>query len=1021
MTDPRIPESGHALPPEIAGRLHAFERRLRRMETAAAVFGGLGGALAAYALVFALDRLFDTPPVLRLVLAAAAAAALVAGGVYWGRRWVWARRGSRDLARLVQRNLPAMGDRLLGAVELAEGREDAAFGSPALRRAAIAQVARESAGFDFARAVETRRPRRLAIVCGALAAVVAACAVGFPQAGRNALSRWLRPWAPVERYTFTRIEDLPPELVVPHGEAFEIACVVSGLSRWVPGRAVCRVDDQPRIEARVGGGRAVFRVPGQTRRGTLSLRIGDVVRRIAIRPEYRPELLRLAASVRLPDYLKRPVQELPIEGGAAGFLAGSRVRFEGRANRALESARMAPAGGVAVETTGAVFRTSEIAVENLVAAAASNRAPGTVEFTWRDALRLDAVEPYRLSVAALEDQPPTLQCEGLRGSVAILEDETVEFKARAADDYGLSRLWAEWRVTEDGGAGKTEPLTRAESLAAGAPDRAELSGQLRFSPAARHVPGESTVELWANALDYLPGRAPSQSAVYRIYVLSRAQHAKLLQERVQAVQARLEEAAREEAQLHERNIAVSEFDEARMRSERAASELRETERGERLNEQQLEQLARELADLAKEALRNKDIGTKDVEQWAALAAAMRALAQGGMTQTAGSLQQAQQDEANRAEDLKRALELQREVLRELARMGGDANRAAESLAARNFVNRLREAARRQGDISGAVGTDLVKLAGMEPDRMAEEARATVDHLVGRQQANAREVGYVRDDLAGFFNRTRKELYEEVHKEMTDPDVVADLRAVAGLIGMNQGGRSIEASDRLKDRLNAWADKLEPPKDGGGGGGGGGGGAEESDPELVFGLMRARVRQESLRESTRALDEGHGENRQYPADAGRLADRQGEIEDGLRKLHDRIQKPQIRKFFDAIEQEMVVSQGTLRGPQTDAEAISIQTGIIEMIAEALQASSGKSGSSGAAQMMQQAMSQGQGATGGGSMAGGTTSRENDDATGPGGGAPGRRGVEKGAGADDGALPEEFRDALQGYFNGREGGK
>ena len=28
---------------------------------------------------------------------------------------------------------------------------------------------------------------------------------------------------------------------------------------------------------------------------------------------------------------------------------------------------------------------------------------------------------------------------------------------------------------------------------------------------------------------------------------------------------------------------------------------------------------------------------------------------------------------------------------------------------------------------------------------------------------------------------------------------------------------------------------------------------------------------------------------------------------------------------------------------------------------------------------------------------------------------------GAGADDGALPEEFRDALQGYFNGREGGR
>ena len=51
--------------------------------------------------------------------------------------------------------------------------------------------------------------------------VVAALAVTpfflAPKAALNTAQRWAMPWADIERYTFTTVEQLPNELFVPHG------------------------------------------------------------------------------------------------------------------------------------------------------------------------------------------------------------------------------------------------------------------------------------------------------------------------------------------------------------------------------------------------------------------------------------------------------------------------------------------------------------------------------------------------------------------------------------------------------------------------------------------------------------------------------------------------------------------------------------------------------------------------------------------------------------------------------------
>lgn len=66
---------------------------------------------------------------------------------WWSFRWVWQRRTESQLARLISRTDAALGDRLLGVIELDSEKHGRQYGSEKLKEAAMEQVAREvSAG-----------------------------------------------------------------------------------------------------------------------------------------------------------------------------------------------------------------------------------------------------------------------------------------------------------------------------------------------------------------------------------------------------------------------------------------------------------------------------------------------------------------------------------------------------------------------------------------------------------------------------------------------------------------------------------------------------------------------------------------------------------------------------------------------------------------------------------------------------------------------------------------------------------
>ena len=121
MSSVREPIRDHrdliSLPGDLAGRLYAFRRRVWLIKIIEAICGAIVGVLVGYLLLFTIDRLAETPVGVRYALLTVAVVASAAVPVAF-HRWIWRHRGLDQVARLVSRRFPGIGDQLLGIIEL---------------------------------------------------------------------------------------------------------------------------------------------------------------------------------------------------------------------------------------------------------------------------------------------------------------------------------------------------------------------------------------------------------------------------------------------------------------------------------------------------------------------------------------------------------------------------------------------------------------------------------------------------------------------------------------------------------------------------------------------------------------------------------------------------------------------------------------------------------------------------------------------------------------------------------------
>ncbi len=613
------------IPEALQAQLLDFRRRLWFIKLSEAVGAAIGGLLLAFLVTFALDRVWDTP----LAVRTAILAIVMCGGalVPWAaHRWVWKQRRLEQLARLLSRKHPSVGDQLLGILELAHNPAEQAR-SRTLCAAAIEHVAEHARKRNFRDAVPNPRHREylsLAVMAGVIAS---ALLIAYPAAGKNAWQRLLQPWRTIPRYTFTVPLPLPDRLVVPHGEAYQWHVPLSPETRSRPARGSAHIGAQSPVAAELSDSRYQFDLPPQIEPTWLTLTLGDYFQRIRLEPMLRPELSSLAAEIGLPDYLARPEPiHKEVRSGTLAVVQGSQVRFTAQIGREVKSAWV---DGEPANTSGHQIIAPPFSIQN-----SQSR-----KWDWVDTFGLSGRESFTVSITAQPDEPPTLFCENLPRHKVVLDTETLSFRIMAQDDFGIKQIGMEWHNAEPSAVQEQAPGERV--LAGGGPDQETLNIGGTFSAASLGI-APQPIALRMFTVDYLPDRARVYSPTSILYVLNADQHAIWITEQLSKWHRMSLEVRDRELALYETNKQLRELSDDDLNRADARKRLDTQAAAERANGRRLTALVASGEDLVQQAARNPEMGVGHLEKWAEMLQILKDISSNRMPSVADLLKEAAQ-------------------------------------------------------------------------------------------------------------------------------------------------------------------------------------------------------------------------------------------------------------------------------------------------------------------------------------------------------------------------------------------
>lgn len=870
MPEPTPPPHEQAIPESLKKLLAEYRRQLWRIKIGEAILAGIIGLVVSFLLVFALDRFVQTPAFLRLFILLAGTSLFAVFAPLWMRRWVWGHRRENELARLIARKHPNLGDRLLGIIELQEQHETKDSLSPRLRVAAMETVTEDAQKQGLQSALPPTWLKKALLASVMLIAITVIAFLYAPKAGINALKRWAMPLQETERYTFTKLEKIPSTLVVPHGEAFSMTVRLASDSEWTPATGEVRIGANPGVVVNLSDRQYTFNLSAQHTPSTMSLTIGDARHSIRIEPTMRPAIDLAEAVLKYPAYLQLPDEILDLKTGVATAVSGSQLQFQLSATRALEKATLGPVNHIpnpekpAPTVPKPGFR-ADLTVAGNKASSAPIPVAGDsfdVPFAWMDTFQLEGDNSFRLRVEAIQDNAPSAYIQGIERQHVMLPEETIEFDALAEDDFGLTELGLEWNG-EAGQSGLASSLAQGSlKLLPGAPSSKRLAKNTSFSPAALKI-GPQKLILRAFTQDYMPDRPKVYSEPITLFILTRDEHAQMLKNQFDRIVGELEDATRREQNANEENQRLERLKPEDLQKEENRKRLEAQQKAEQENMQRMAELEKRMEKLLKDSTRNGDIDKETMKKMAETMKSLGELSQQDMPKVESKLGDSQQQNSTPEQaqkDVAKAVEEQKKVLEKMQKTLEKARDANKDMEASTFVNRLKKAASEEGAIASTLVEFWQKGIG-DSINAADPSVLTMLKDMDRKQANnSADIRWIQEDLGHFFTRTNKEVYKEILDAMRDTSAGASidtsLEALRELLKKNQISFANNSARYWADKLNEWAKKLEGQKDdsGGGGGEGGGGNPEDEDFEFMLRVMKLIQQEQDLRATTRALEE-----------------------------------------------------------------------------------------------------------------------------------------------------------------------
>ena len=630
QTQEKPRDSGHQqqkvnLPPRMKAALEQYQKRVWIIKLVEGTLAAIFGIMISYLIVFGLDRMFDTPTLLRVLILLTGMLGMVFFLPMKYYNWVWKHRQLEGIARLLQHKFPRFGDHVLGIVELASNRSDRSA-SPALVEAAMRQVDDEVAKHNLADAVPNPRHRRWAWVAGIPLILVVIGIIVIPATSRNTLARWLTPWRAVERYTFAQLEGETGLRVVAYAEPFDVEARLKNDSPWKPESAEARYADQTPIVAERDGAAYKFQLPPQTADGSVKLRVGDAQRSIPVEPKLRPALKELTAKVQLPDYLQHQEPRIDdVRGGIVNLVKGSTAILEATTTRELSEATL---NNRPQKVDGTRLTTEPVSVETTT----------EMQLTWRDRFGLSAREPQVLRFEALNDEAPTVALNKLKNNQVLISDEVLPFEIQATDDFGVKRIGLEWQGIANP-VHNPEPTNGEKTVSAGTPTADALTVAATFSAKRENIKPQS-LRLRAYVEDYLPDRERVYSPYIVLHVLTPAEHFRWLVGQMQLWAGAAKDVHDKELQLHQVNRELRDLPPEALDDPAQRKKIQNQAAAERANAARLDSLIETGEALVQEAAKNEEFDAEQLESWGEVLEQLEEIAQQRMPSVADLLARA---------------------------------------------------------------------------------------------------------------------------------------------------------------------------------------------------------------------------------------------------------------------------------------------------------------------------------------------------------------------------------------------
>ncbi|MBC8126658.1 MAG: hypothetical protein H8M99_05870, partial [Gloeobacteraceae cyanobacterium ES-bin-144] len=851
-----------AIPESLRLQLEDFRRRLWRVKIMEAIAAGVIGLLVSFLLVYGLDRIWQTPGWARLLILLGGISLFAGFAPYWVHRWVWQQRRENQLARLIAKRYPGLGDRLLGVIELQNQEGTADSLSPRLREAAMEAVAAETGRRKLEDAMPPQKHRRWSLVALGLMLLCAVTVALAPRAGINALERWLLPFSKTERYTFSKLDNPPSYLAVAFGEAFDVTLRLAKESEQRPTSATGRYGLQPVLTSGLENDVYHFIFPGQQDAGTIVFEIGDLHHELRVEPFQRPAPQSVRAIVTPPAYLGIPERKVDLNSGVVSAVEGSKISIELTMTRPLASCTYGPTHEIVSEEpkevvapageSGALKISGEVAsTPTLHVGARSFEIP----FAWTDHLGLVGEDGFRLRVDALKDGAPTCYLQGVDRQKVMLPEETIDFEVLAEDDFGIKTSGIEWsgaftRPTDEA------PAKGELNLGNGNTEERRMIKPAAFSPAAFGITPQK-ITLRGYTEDYFPDRGRVYSEPIVIYVLTRDEHAQMLKARFDRQITELEDLARRELNLLEENERLERLNGADLQKDENRKRLEGQQQEEAETERRMKDLTEQMEQLLKDSARNGDIDKKTLQKMAESLQSMQELSKDDIPKVEEKLKDSQ-EKSNTAEksekDVDQAVEQQKKAHEKMQQAIEKAREANRRFEAGTFVNRLKKAASEESGIVSSLKESFVRMLGLKASELdPSDARRLSDN--SRQQGDtASDVRWIQEDLGHYFARTQEESFKILLDEMRTSKIDMGLEDIrSGLVG-NHTYEAAELANKWANRLNEWAEKLGGDNKQAGGGGDGNPDAEDEDFEFMLRVLKMIQTEQDLRSRTRVLEQ-----------------------------------------------------------------------------------------------------------------------------------------------------------------------